>query len=274
MESYNNFSRCIDSVRETLVDIGVDLQKLTTENVRWSLAIVKSRSFGVFFPDGTGGQSLLPLVDMMNHRPCQQAPALQWEMYDTHISVKAPNDYTVGDQIYECYGAYGNKELLATFGFTFKKCNDHDKVDLKLPLGNGDISVSLRSEEIGPIAVLEAWNTTAAATEAGRKSDAARLRFRDFIDMLLREIRAHTILTTVATGGHPHMDIELNSTRSSQMLEGCNRIRECALQILTKAETSLAVISTKVEEMYARCACEGREEFLPFDDCNGICETF
>jgi hypothetical protein len=273
MESYGNFSRCVDLVRETLVDIGVDLQKLTIEHVRWSLAVVKSRSIGVFFPDDSGGRSLLPLVDMMNHQPCQQGGAfLHWEVYDTHISIRAPQNYTEGDQIYECYGAHGNMALLAAFGFTFLGCGDHDKVDLKLPLGDGNISVSLGSEEITPIAVLQAWNVT--ASEAGRKDKSKGLRFRDFNAMLLRAIQAHMEFSTVPTGSVQHTNIGSYSTRTSQMAESCNRIRACNSQSLTKAEASIALISANVEEMYARCVCEGRENFLPFDDCRAICETF
>lgn len=273
-ESYGNFSRCVDSVRDTLVDIGVDMQKLTKERVRWSLGIVKSRSIGVYFPDGSGGRSLLPLVDMINHQTCQQGPVLHWEAFDTHITIKAPHNYAEGDQLYECYGGHGNVALLATFGFTFEECSDHDKVDVKLlPLGDANISVSLGSDEITPLAVLQAWNAT--AEEVGRKGELARLRFRDFNAMLLQGIRERIVLTTdPTTGSNEITHMESSSTRFSQMADSCNRIRACHTQILIKAEASLALISTKVEEMYTRCVCEQREGFLPFDDCKTICEAF
>ncbi|KAJ2684657.1 hypothetical protein H4R19_006868, partial [Coemansia spiralis] len=77
----------------------------------WAANVVSSRGFG----QAMGGTNvLLPLLDMMNHRPLTR---VTWVVGDDSVAFAAGATLAEGDEVLNNYGAKSNEELLLGYGF-------------------------------------------------------------------------------------------------------------------------------------------------------------
>lgn len=77
---------------------------------------------------GGGAGCLLPALDMLNHH---HDAAMLWRNDSNRLAFVTPRALSSGTQVYNNYGAKGNEELLAGYGFCLPD-NPHDTLALQL----------------------------------------------------------------------------------------------------------------------------------------------
>ncbi|KAJ2357693.1 hypothetical protein IWW50_003979 [Coemansia erecta] len=92
---------------------------LTFENYLWAAGVVSSRAFTESLVSGTkdtDGETsvLLPLLDMMNHRPLTR---ISWIIDDSCIGFRSGAAIGKGCEVVNNYGGKSNEELLLGYGF-------------------------------------------------------------------------------------------------------------------------------------------------------------
>eukprot|EP00939_MAST-03C_sp_MAST-3C-sp1_P000426 g426.t1 len=95
----------------------------TREALMWAHGIFFSRALLVpignsLSPFLTKRESLVPLVDSLNHRA---GSLTMFESNGTTLSVRAANRAAIGQQMYINYGTRGNSDLLLHFGFAIRE---------------------------------------------------------------------------------------------------------------------------------------------------------
>ncbi|KAJ1761056.1 hypothetical protein LPJ58_001396 [Coemansia sp. RSA 1591] len=100
-------------------DVVIPRSELTFENYVWAAAVVSSRAFTESLVSGTAGSDgetsvLLPLLDMMNHRPLTR---VSWITNDATIGFQAGAVIEAQSEVVNNYGAKSNEELLLGYGF-------------------------------------------------------------------------------------------------------------------------------------------------------------
>ncbi|KAJ2370087.1 hypothetical protein H4S01_000598 [Coemansia sp. RSA 2610] len=109
----------LEEILEQIPESTIPRSVLTTENYAWAAAVVSSRSFTKSLisesqsPDEETSV-LLPLLDMMNHRPLTR---ISWIASDSSIGFAAGTALSKGSEVVNNYGAKSNEELLMGYGF-------------------------------------------------------------------------------------------------------------------------------------------------------------
>ena len=104
---------------------------------QWGLGVVSSRAADVMI-SGEARPTLLPLIDMMNHRGKAEASlALAFEPATDCVvaRVVSPAGLQAGDPLTICYGEKDNAHLLHGYGFACRP-NPNDTVLVRVPVGN------------------------------------------------------------------------------------------------------------------------------------------
>jgi len=103
---------------------------MTEDDIRWSLAVIQSRSFG----NGMGQEVLIPFVDMMNHgdldtnelfleHPLANVTYGWYQSGDGTgpeswtMVIKARNTILEGEELFVSYGDHSNEYFLLYYGF-------------------------------------------------------------------------------------------------------------------------------------------------------------
>ncbi|KAK6505329.1 hypothetical protein TWF481_007235 [Arthrobotrys musiformis] len=81
-------------------------------------------------PDDTSFPVLIPLVDILNHKPNTK---IIWEPTPTLFSLKIPETLPAGSQVFNNYGPKGNEELLMGYGFVIPD-NPTDSLAMKFTI--------------------------------------------------------------------------------------------------------------------------------------------
>ncbi|KAJ3179732.1 hypothetical protein HDU85_004731 [Gaertneriomyces sp. JEL0708] len=123
---------------------------LTWENFLWAYSAISSRAFPRSRPapsasvskdsaadDTTSAASelcLYPILDMLNHR---RAERIEWRLTDENVTFVALDGFAGGEEVFNNYGAKGNENLLANYGFVLEN-NQEDYVKIALNVSDED----------------------------------------------------------------------------------------------------------------------------------------
>lgn len=123
----------------------------------WAHGMVKSRVFPSFFAAAGGGESspagcLVPLLDLLNHR---QDADVTVRTRAGMLEFLADGPVAAGDQIWNCYGAKSNTELLLSHGFAVPG-NPEDCIKVSLAVGAGASGPTHDSSSVVPLRLTRA----------------------------------------------------------------------------------------------------------------------
>ena len=77
---------------------------------------------------------LLPLLDILNHRPIAQ---VEWQARSTFVGLQVLNRFEAGQELCNNYGPRENEGLLMSYGFTIEgNPFDHVGISLRIPAGS------------------------------------------------------------------------------------------------------------------------------------------
>ena len=114
----------------------------SAEAYRWGLGIVSSRAADVII-SGEARPTILPLIDMMNHRAKGEANvALSFEPELDAVVAKviAAGGVAAGEPLTINYGEKDNAQLLHGYGFACRP-NPHDAVLVRVPIGSDPLAM-------------------------------------------------------------------------------------------------------------------------------------
>lgn len=82
----------------------------------WARTVVVTRVFGI---SAGGGEGLVPLADMLNHKP-QELTGTRWQFDEVRnaFTIVATKPYLKGCEIFDSYGPKCNSRYLVNYGFT------------------------------------------------------------------------------------------------------------------------------------------------------------
>ena len=126
-------------IKPGLIAAGRERAMPSEEEYRWGLGIVSSRAADVII-SGEARPTILPLIDMMNHRSKHEATVVL--SFDSDLDavvakVVAPDGVAAGMSLTINYGAKDNAQLLHGYGFACRP-NPHDTVLVRVPIGGTD----------------------------------------------------------------------------------------------------------------------------------------
>jgi hypothetical protein len=198
----------------------------------WAATVLSSRSFpsrlitgdltveAESTDSGLSNPILIPVMDMLNHRPNHP---VTWLTSATKITFVAETEYPANKEIFNNYGAKGNEEctppsvltnsVLMGYGFCLKD-NPHDTVSLKLP--NDPTVYRITRNNPVPEELLSKFTK---ATKNERERTLQRTTRRNLYEgryALLQAVRSKLggILEPVSTGSP--VDYEANLYRDGQ----------------------------------------------------------
>jgi len=110
---------------------------LTWERWLYALSMVLSRALDLRVNDESE-LAIVPLIDMLNHtRSSADSCHVRFDPSAQAFELVASVPITEGAELKICYGAKGNEELLACYGFALGE-NGADRLGLALPFGRPD----------------------------------------------------------------------------------------------------------------------------------------
>jgi len=182
-----------DSLYQPLVAKHVKLLEGLDENdYLWAMTVIWSRAFGIYVPDGRGGEDVYvrvvaPLLDMANHDAALAVPlddALHYSVSEEALVLSAAHPAAAGQQCFISYGPYSNAKLLYSYGFAAIRSNPRSCVDLWINVPSHDPMRGLKESLLREKGVQPSYDftgtlflvddtTAAAASEAAEGSGAA-----------------------------------------------------------------------------------------------------
>ncbi|GCF01348.1 hypothetical protein ZYGM_000758 [Zygosaccharomyces mellis] len=138
----------------------------------WSHLILLSRAFPEYIIDPhchEGSVILLPLLDLLNHSAHSK---VQWYSEEGAFCLEQNDGITKGQELFNNYGAKGNEELLAGYGFV-QEDNEFDYVALKIKLPLKTIENILENEPRIKLPTLDDYTTFAFEKSTDKKKDKA-----------------------------------------------------------------------------------------------------
>lgn len=136
----------------------------------WSHLILLSRAFPEYIIDPQcheGSVILLPLLDLLNHNAHSK---VQWYSEGDAFCLEKNGGITKGQEVFNNYGAKGNEELLAGYGFV-QEDNEFDYVALKIKLPLKTIETILENEPRIQLPTLDDYTTFAFEKSTEKKKD-------------------------------------------------------------------------------------------------------
>lgn len=136
----------------------------------WSHLILLSRAFPeyIIHPQcHEGSVILLPLLDLLNHDAHLK---VQWYSEGEAFCLEKNGGVAKGQELFNNYGAKGNEELLAGYGFV-QEDNEFDYVALKIKLPLNTIESILENEPRIQLPTLDDYTTFAFEKSTEKKKD-------------------------------------------------------------------------------------------------------
>lgn len=115
---------------------GLTSQPPTWERFKWACSVVSSRAVAVEMW-GETQPTLVPLLDLLNHRPSGEASCAISFIHDSTgdaFVVRTTRGVAASEELSISYGRKDNAELLAGYGFCLRD-NPHDSLLLRVPMG-------------------------------------------------------------------------------------------------------------------------------------------
>lgn len=97
----------------------------------WAYLVVNSRSWAITDEEGNRDNVLVPLADMLNHKPGAGIGSLSEDK--SYFVINATTQYPAGSQVFDNYGPKTNFDLLSTYGFLIEE-NPDDGMTLQFQL--------------------------------------------------------------------------------------------------------------------------------------------
>merc|ERR1712137_53498 len=97
----------------------------------WAFQVVNSRTWAITDEQGNKETALVPLADMLNHKPGAGTGGLTWDKQ--YFVINATQDYAKGEQVFDNYGPKSNYDLLSSYGFVMEE-NAYDNMVLHFEL--------------------------------------------------------------------------------------------------------------------------------------------
>ena len=97
----------------------------------WAYQCVNSRSWSVTDENEVKQNVLVPLADMLNHKPGAGVGSMSFDK--EYFMINATQDYAAGEQVFDNYGIKSNYDLLSTYGFVLEE-NAYDSMILQFSL--------------------------------------------------------------------------------------------------------------------------------------------
>ncbi|KAJ6149513.1 hypothetical protein N7471_000712 [Penicillium samsonianum] len=195
-----------------------DCEQYTWELYLWASTIITSRAFsskvlsGAVEPDDLpedGVSSLLPLIDLPNHRPMAK---VEWRAGDKDIGLLVLEDHSAGHEISNNYGPRNNEQLLINYGF----CIAGNPTDYRI--------VHLGVKPDSPLGEAKARQLELFPQVAKNTEDHYYI-FNPFYPLLAPETRMeHSIFSPALFNALTVMESNTRERKSLEITEGCIRI--------------------------------------------------
>jgi hypothetical protein len=102
----------------------------TLDDFTWVHLVIQTRTWSIRTEGGIQDIILVPWADMLNHQPGGSLGSL---VEFSYFQIPAKDNYTTGEQVFDCYGPKSNLELLMGYGFTLET-NPDDFTELSISL--------------------------------------------------------------------------------------------------------------------------------------------